>query len=383
MKKVLSLLIILLCLPIITNATHVKDDGRTDDYVNEDKYDYINVSYCFVDELGDNHIKSEEKGTRTYKGYEFCAGDIGDIAKFDCSDDYEPFDFELNLSNGTYIYYGCRKEKPKETFTADKLPDDREFVSISKCGNGCETTYIQGVEVCVHTSDSGSLRGSCPWLKKYYNFNVRKGNKEYSAFACYESTYQAEFPSEYIYGEIGICQYGDKIEINGNDVCISDKPLYGGFTCDNSNTSSNNRFQQMELSNIRDTEGNKYYGWVCAKKDYTFSEDDDLDVNIGDVTCDSLFGDPNDKVGKSPAWFFSFAFSIIRYIAIILLILLTMMDFVSAVSSQDGELVKKATNKAIKRAIICVVIFLLPFLINFILSFLHDKSINDCINVNM
>lgn len=98
------------------------------------------------------------------------------------------------------------------------------------------------------------------------------------------------------------------------------------------------------------------------------------------TTCSSLLGDPNKSNPASPAYYMSFAFSVIRYIAIILLIVLTIMDFASAVASQDNDILKKATTKAIKRAILCVIIFLLPTLIDFILQFIHDSSISDCIN---
>ena len=98
--------------------------------------------------------------------------------------------------------------------------------------------------------------------------------------------------------------------------------------------------------------------------------------------CSSLLGDPNQNEPATPAYYLSFAFSVIRYVAIILLIVLTTMDFVSAVASQDNDILKKTVNKTIKRAVLCVVIFLLPTLISFVLQFMHDSSVHDCINFN-
>lgn len=110
----------------------------------------------------------------------------------------------------------------------------------------------------------------------------------------------------------------------------------------------------------------------------------DINNNLHEFKdCTSLLGDPSYSPESgypvTPAWYLSFAFSIIRYVAIILLIVMTIMDFVSAIASQDADILKKATNKAMKRAIICVAIFVLPTLIRFILNFVHEKATLDCI----
>ena len=102
------------------------------------------------------------------------------------------------------------------------------------------------------------------------------------------------------------------------------------------------------------------------------------DLNTSEIEeCTSLLGHPETE--KSPAWFLSIIFSIIRYVAIILLIVLTIIDFVGATASQDNDAIKKVVSKTIKRAIICVVIFVLPTLIDLVLQFIHDSSVSDCI----
>ena len=107
----------------------------------------------------------------------------------------------------------------------------------------------------------------------------------------------------------------------------------------------------------------------------------DYDPTIDEQTCESLLGDPSPSDGakKTPAYYLNFIFKVLRYIAIILLIVLSTMDFVTAVAAQDDDSIKKAFNKAIKRLILCVVIFVLPTLIEFILQFIHTKSIEICI----
>ena len=106
-----------------------------------------------------------------------------------------------------------------------------------------------------------------------------------------------------------------------------------------------------------------------------------VSITIPDHSCTSLLGDPS--VGMpdpSPAYLLTYAFKIIRYIALIILVVLSTMDFISSVSSQDKDSINKAINKTIQRAIICVIVFLLPSIIEFVLTFLNDRAVNICIN---
>ena len=103
-------------------------------------------------------------------------------------------------------------------------------------------------------------------------------------------------------------------------------------------------------------------------------------VNVPNHNCTSLLGDPTDKDTPSPAFLLSYAFKVLRYVAIILLVILSIMDFVSSVSSQDTDSLKKAVNKTIRRVILCVIIFLLPYLIEYVLSFLNDNATKICIS---
>lgn len=103
-------------------------------------------------------------------------------------------------------------------------------------------------------------------------------------------------------------------------------------------------------------------------------------VDIPTHNCTSLLGDPTKSDPPSPAFLLSYAFKVLRYVAIILLVVLSIMDFVSSVSSQDTDSLKKAVNKTIRRAILCVIIFLLPYLIEYVLTFLNDNATKICIN---
>ena len=98
--------------------------------------------------------------------------------------------------------------------------------------------------------------------------------------------------------------------------------------------------------------------------------------------CDSILGDPNKDNPATPAYYLSFIFSIMRYAAIVILIVMTIMDFTGAVAAQDNDIMKKSISKLSKRFIMCIIIFFLPTLIDFILKFLHNSQISDCIDLS-
>ena len=57
-----------------------------------------------------------------------------------------------------------------------------------------------------------------------------------------------------------------------------------------------------------------------------------------------------------------------KYIAPVLVIILSILDFIKALASQNDEDMKKAQGKFIKRLIIAAILFLLPLIINFMLK---------------
>ena len=95
-------------------------------------------------------------------------------------------------------------------------------------------------------------------------------------------------------------------------------------------------------------------------------------------SCSSLLGNP--KKDGDPADYLTFAFKVVRYVAIVLLLVLSTMDFVGAVAASDDDALKKAFNHLMIRLVLCVVIFLLPVLIEFILQIINNHAIDLCID---
>ena len=57
---------------------------------------------------------------------------------------------------------------------------------------------------------------------------------------------------------------------------------------------------------------------------------------------------------------------------------MSVIDFVTAVTSSDNDALIKATRKTIIRLVLCVIIFMLPYLIEFVLKYLNDRAIDLC-----
>jgi len=98
--------------------------------------------------------------------------------------------------------------------------------------------------------------------------------------------------------------------------------------------------------------------------------------NIPEYNCESLLGDPN--IEGTTSFYLVVIFKVLKYVAIILLLVLSIMDFVGAVASSDSDIMKKAVNKLVKRAIFCVIIFILPTLIELILGLINDNAVASC-----
>lgn len=89
-------------------------------------------------------------------------------------------------------------------------------------------------------------------------------------------------------------------------------------------------------------------------------------VSSADTTCDSLLGDPSDM--KSPAYWFQWILDLMKYIAIIALLVLVISDFFKAMTENDKDAMKKAGNKAIRRFIYCVILFFVPIFVKIIMN---------------
>lgn len=102
-----------------------------------------------------------------------------------------------------------------------------------------------------------------------------------------------------------------------------------------------------------------------------------IDPTLPDITeCEYLLGKPDDP--GAPAYYIEMIFHIIKYIALVLMIVLSVMDFTGAVAKQDKDALAKVLKKIMLRFILCIVLFLLPYFINLLLNYLVERQTDLC-----
>ena len=87
------------------------------------------------------------------------------------------------------------------------------------------------------------------------------------------------------------------------------------------------------------------------------------DRKYTDVKCGSL----GQKIVK---WIYKII-RMFRYVVPILLIILSILDYIKAIGNDSDDEMKKATGKFFKRLIVAAIIFTIPFILEFILKIFH------------
>lgn len=96
---------------------------------------------------------------------------------------------------------------------------------------------------------------------------------------------------------------------------------------------------------------------------------------LENLDCQSLLSNYNEE--KTMRDFLSNLFWIISIIGIILLIIMTSIEFIKVVTGQDDEGLIKAFKHTVIRAICVVILLLLPMILSFILGFMNDITDNE------
>lgn len=156
---------------------------------------------------------------------------------------------------------------------------------------------------------------------------------------------------------------------NVEKYCDEESESYDEEECTKAKLEQNQYVNQAEDQGYTEETLYKNYEAYVPDQDYTYDPND---------PCYSLLGNPEDNINKPPAYYMNFVFNLIRYIAIIAFVVLTIVEFFKATTSGDQDALKKALQKTIKRLIIAVIIFFLPILINFVLELLGIISNPTC-----
>ena len=115
---------------------------------------------------------------------------------------------------------------------------------------------------------------------------------------------------------------------------------------------------------------------TADKNDSNISEDYDkpqLDMDIiTDKGCVIMGSNLNNLLGD--------IYKLIRGACIALVVVLGILDFLKAVTSDDAESMKKAGSKFTKRLILLVVLIILPYLIDFFLELIFGNDLETCLD---
>ena len=87
-----------------------------------------------------------------------------------------------------------------------------------------------------------------------------------------------------------------------------------------------------------------------------------------DAGCDAIFGDPT--VDGTFANYLQQIFNVMKFLAPSLVVVLSIVEFVKAIASEDKDALAKATKKTGKRIFLALMLFFIPSLINFFFELL-------------
>lgn len=88
-----------------------------------------------------------------------------------------------------------------------------------------------------------------------------------------------------------------------------------------------------------------------------------LNVFAGSNDCIEIFGKNSQTLE-----YLQDIYAFLKFLVPIILLAMSIKDFVSAIAQQETDNIKKATNNLFKRIIIAVLILVLPTILNFVLK---------------
>ena len=85
-----------------------------------------------------------------------------------------------------------------------------------------------------------------------------------------------------------------------------------------------------------------------------------------DQTCTGILGSPDDP--NATAYYLQLALNIMRYAAVVALVVMSSLDYIKALIAQNNDAIKKANITFLKRLAYCVLIFFVPLVVKFIME---------------
>lgn len=100
--------------------------------------------------------------------------------------------------------------------------------------------------------------------------------------------------------------------------------------------------------------------------DFVVADSSLREILGGALECDALLGNPEEP--GEPAYYLQLALNVLRYVAIVALVLLSTIDYTKAVASSDADALQQANQRVIKRVIYTVILFMFPSVLEFVFN---------------
>ncbi len=289
------------------------------------------------------------------------------------SDSFDKIMANINISiaNGETIKESQENTCPSVSFYKGMLIDQKIgskiYSSFSACTkdtpiNGECTLNTPGILLQDDNPSSGSILG------KKQAVLVKKENTfcEYEAEERYHFTISSTDGRTYApdYKCKDQNYYGCSLKSNGSYFYSGSAqikcPTYIYYDCNfgyNLITGVTNKCTIIGSGGNNDSNSSGSEG---IKGDEPYTPLPPIEIETGPLDCDGIFQGPLGDFLKE-AW------KLIKFAVPILILALSIVDFLKSISAHDEAEVKKAANKLVKRLIIGVIIFVLPTIIELLL----------------
>lgn len=291
------------------------------------------------------------------------------------------FLFMIGNVNATSVEELIKKQNPIGLTKADKA------------NVKCEYTYSKSNDCTKSIVDDWSYTFTAPFYDPKIKIENSKlsilskiGGIEASSLNPFSSDtgYKVSIPSESLFlsNNVWYCPeviyanmtIGKRLKDQGMDNCMNDGS--GGRSCGTEikttswdfSLSSSGEHCKLKLQNPENVifSGKKNNG--DSTDDYYATLDKAKEWACGGFVSDRLLAEIN-KIYKT-----------ISLGIVVVVIILGVLDFIKAVSSDDDNALKKAGSKFLKRIVIAMVIVMLPIILQFILTIFGDSNMKECLD---
>lgn len=398
MKKVFILLIIMICFFAFSSTIKAEDamHGFSQYYYNDCVENHTCMLLCgYTNKV---QYRKEKNGIdaayNNYSSYIYY-----DFNRSNFFVEWLSQETDINIAKHT------KKLEKKLVFLEDydKIKENGEcpnYSFIDTGGISSEVCYSYNNDYCINSNNIGTKFQGDSTLEYNYQTHIKTYYKDWNPvneITCerllnpnenFQKNYEKDFSTNFLYGNAipdfikNSQAYKDGTNIVGKKITVIKKDCINQAKID----LKSEKITEDDYNDLisKYEAGAAYYEKAKDEAEKTIDEgtkNNNSNHTIPNHNCTSLLGDPNQGPDNpSPAYLLTYAFKVIRYVALIILVIASIMDFVSAVSSQDKDSLNKAVNKTIQRTIICIIIFLLPSIIQFVLTLLNDRAVNICIN---